>query len=63
VVAFRLLARVFEALALAPSKGSLTDSSLGGRAKTGMVRIGTSPSKPGMGEIKLSKAYIQKNKI
>jgi hypothetical protein len=59
VVAFHLPARVFEALALAPVDGSLTDSSLGGQVKTGMAGIRMSPPKPVMGEIKLSKAYIQ----
>jgi hypothetical protein len=63
VVSFRLLARVFEALALAPVEGSLMDSSLGGQVKTRMAEIRTSPLKPRMGEIKLSKAYIQTNKI
>jgi hypothetical protein len=57
--AFRLPARVFEALALAPVEGSPMDSSLGGRVETGMSRNEMSPSKPGMGEIKLSKASIQ----
>jgi hypothetical protein len=54
-----LLDRVFEALALAPVEGSLTDSSLGGRAKIGTTGIGMSLSKLGTGEIKLSKACIQ----
>jgi hypothetical protein len=43
--------------------GSLTNSLLGGRAKTGMTRIRMSPWKLGMGEIKLSKACIQTNKV
>jgi hypothetical protein len=38
------------------------DSSLGGRLETGVTRIGMSPSKSGMGEIKLSKACIQTKK-
>jgi hypothetical protein len=59
VVAFCLPARVFEELALAPTEGSLTDSSPGGQAKIGMVGNGMSASKLGMGEIKLSKACIQ----
>jgi hypothetical protein len=42
-VAFRLPTQVFKALALAPAEGSLTGSSLGGRAKTGMTGIGMSP--------------------
>jgi hypothetical protein len=57
-VAFYLPARVMRALASALAEGSLLDSSLGGRAKTGMVRTGMSPSKTGMGEMKLSKACI-----
>jgi hypothetical protein len=61
-VAFRLPARVFEALALGLMEGSLADSSLGGRAETRMAGIRTSPSKPGTGEVKLSKACIQTNK-
>jgi hypothetical protein len=62
-IAFCLLAQVFEALALAPVEGSLADLSPGGRAKTRMARIRTSTLKSGMGEIKMSKAYIQTNKI
>jgi hypothetical protein len=57
-VAFHLPARVMRALASALVKGSLLDSSLGGQAKTGMARTGMSPSKTGMGEMKLSKACI-----
>jgi hypothetical protein len=59
VVGFHLPARVFEALALAPVDGSLTDSSPGGQAENGTAGIRISPSKPVMGEIKLSKACIQ----
>jgi hypothetical protein len=58
-----LLAQAFEALALALVEGSLTGSSLGGRAKIGMAGIRMSRSKLGMGEIKLSRAYIQTNKV
>jgi hypothetical protein len=61
--AFRLLGRVFEALALALMEGSLMGSSLGGWAETRMTGIGMSPPKPGMREINLSKAYIQTNKV
>jgi hypothetical protein len=57
-VAFHLPARVLEALALALTDGSLVDSPPGHRAKIGIAGIGMSPSNPGMGEIKLSKAYI-----
>jgi hypothetical protein len=35
------------------------DSSQGGRAKIGTAKIGTSPSKLGMGEIQISKVCIQ----
>jgi hypothetical protein len=42
---FRLSARDFKVLALAPAEGSLIDSSPGGRAKIEMVGIGISPSK------------------
>jgi hypothetical protein len=63
VAAFRLLDRVFEALALDPVVGSLAGSLLGGRAKTGTTRIRMSPWKLVMGEIKLSKACIQTNKV
>jgi hypothetical protein len=49
---------MFEVPALAPVEGSLVGSSLGDHAETEIVRIGMSPSKPGMGEIKLSKACI-----
>jgi hypothetical protein len=58
---FFLPAWVFKALALV--EGSLVDSSLGGQAKTRMVGIGMSPSKPGMGEMKLSNACIQIKEI
>jgi hypothetical protein len=58
-VAFHLPAQVLRALAPAPTEGSLIDSSSGGRAETGMVGIEMSPSKPAMGEMKLSKACIQ----
>jgi hypothetical protein len=60
---FRLPTQVFDALALAPAVGSLLDSPPGGRAKTGTIEIRMSPSKLGMGEMKLSKTYIQTNKI
>jgi hypothetical protein len=50
-------------LALALAEGSLMDSPLGGQAKIGMVGIEMSPSKLGMGEMKLSKACIQIDKI
>jgi hypothetical protein len=55
---FRLQARVLGVLALEPVGGSLKDSTPGSRAKIGMARIGTSPSNPGMGEMKLSKSCI-----
>jgi hypothetical protein len=58
-VAFRLPARVFKVMALAPTEGSLIDSSPGVQAKTGMAWIGISLLKPGMGEMKLSIVCIQ----
>jgi hypothetical protein len=58
-MAFRLPARVFRALALALAEGSPVDLSPGGQAKTGIAGIRISPSKPGMGEMKLSNACIQ----
>jgi hypothetical protein len=59
VVAFCLSARVFKVITLASTDGSLIGSSPGGRFKIGMAGIRISPSKPGMGEMKLSNAYIQ----
>jgi hypothetical protein len=58
-ITFRLLARVFDARALALADGSLADSPLGDRAKTRIAGKGMSPLNLGMREIKLSKAYIQ----
>jgi hypothetical protein len=49
--------------ALAPVEGSLSASSPGGWAETGIAGIGISPSKLGMGEMKLSKACIQTIKV
>jgi hypothetical protein len=60
VVAFRLPAWVLEASTLASIDRSLPDSPLGDQAETGMAGIMMSPSNLGIGEIKLSKAYIQK---
>jgi hypothetical protein len=56
--AFRLLARVREALSLDPVEGPWDDYTPGSRVETGMVGIRISPSNPGMGEEKLSKSYI-----
>jgi hypothetical protein len=50
-------------LALDPVEGSSGDSLLGSQGEIGMAGIGTSPSNLGMGEIKLSKSYIQEIKI
>jgi hypothetical protein len=58
-----LSARVFEILALALGEGLWIDLPLGGRAETWMAIIGILLSKPGMGEMKLSKACIRMNKI
>jgi hypothetical protein len=52
--AFRLQARVLEALALDPVEGSSEDSTPGSQADIGMA-----PSNPGMGEMRLSKSCIQ----
>jgi hypothetical protein len=57
--ALRLKAQVHEALALDPAEGPWEDSIPGSRAETGMAGIGISPSNPRVGEIKLSKSYIQ----
>jgi hypothetical protein len=51
--------RVLDALALALDYGSLLDSPLGDRAETRITGIGMSPSTPGMGEMKLSRACIR----
>jgi hypothetical protein len=51
--------RVLDALALALDYGSLVDSPLGDRAETRITGIGMSPSNPGMGEMKLSRACIR----
>jgi hypothetical protein len=59
VVAFRLLARVFDMPKLAPVEGSSMASPLGGWAEMGIAQIGMSPSKLGIGEMKLSKSYIR----
>jgi hypothetical protein len=57
VVAFHLPTRVFRVLD--PVEGTHIDSSPGGRAETGMAGIRMSLWKPGTGEMKLSKAWIQ----
>jgi hypothetical protein len=51
--------RVLDVLPLAPVEGLLPTSPLGGSTETGMARIGISPSKLGMGEMKLSRICIQ----
>jgi hypothetical protein len=61
--AFRLQARVLEALALDLAEGSSKDSARGSRAKIGMAGIGISPSNPGIIKMKLSKSCIQEIKI
>jgi hypothetical protein len=62
-LAFRLPARVLGMLALALVEGSLSASPPRGWAGTGTVGIGMSPSKPGMGQMKLSKARVQAIKV
>jgi hypothetical protein len=49
--------------ALALVEGSLSASPPGGWAESGIAGIEMSPSKPRMGEKKLSKAYIQTIKV
>jgi hypothetical protein len=61
--AFRLQARVLEALALGMAVGSSEDSAPGTWADIRMTGIGMSPSNPRMGKIKLSKSCIQEIKI
>jgi hypothetical protein len=63
VAALRFPARVLDTPTLTSADGSLTDSQLGDRAETGTAGIRMSPSNPGMGEMKLSSAYIQTHKI
>jgi hypothetical protein len=58
VVAFHLPGRVLDVPALALVEGLLLALPPIGWAETGMVGIGMSPSKPGMGEMKLSKDCI-----
>jgi hypothetical protein len=58
MVVLHFHARVFNAPTLAPADESLANSPLGDRAETGNAGIGMSPSNLGMGEIKLSRAYI-----
>jgi hypothetical protein len=53
-----LFACLPESSALAPVEGSLSASPSGG-----WVEIGMSPSKPGVGKMKLSKACIQTIKV
>jgi hypothetical protein len=62
-VAFCLAAQLLNVLALASVEGSLSASPPRGWAETGIAGIRMSPSKPGMGEMKLSKAWIQTNKV
>jgi hypothetical protein len=57
--AFRVLARILEALALDLVEGFLEDSAPGSRAEIGMAGIGMSPSNLGIGKLKLSKSCIQ----
>jgi hypothetical protein len=63
-VTLRLPARVLEDPALGPFDDALADSTLGVRTEVETVGIGVSPLRPGIGEMKLSKACNQtyKNK-
>jgi hypothetical protein len=56
LVAFRFPAQDFKELTLAVAEGLLVDSSPEVQVESGTVRTRTSPLKPGMGEMKLSKA-------
>jgi hypothetical protein len=58
-VAFRLLARVLDAPTLDPVEGSSMASPPGEQVMMGIAIIGMSTSKPGMGEMKLSKSFIR----
>jgi hypothetical protein len=58
-VAFRLLARVFDAPTLDPAEWSSMALPPREWVKTRIAKIGMSPSKPGMGEMKLSKSFIR----
>jgi hypothetical protein len=62
-VTFHLLARVLTTSGLALVDGALSALPLGGWVETRIARIGMSPSKLGMGEMKLSKACIQTIKV
>jgi hypothetical protein len=58
-VAFHLLARVLDAPTLDPVEGSSMASPPGEQVMTRIAVIGMSTSKPGMGEMKLSKSFIR----
>jgi hypothetical protein len=58
-VALRFPDWVFHAPALYPPDKSFADSLLGDQVEAGIARIGMSPSNPGKGEVRLSKACIQ----
>jgi hypothetical protein len=60
VVSLCLFARVLEDSALGPALESSVDSPLRVWAEIEMAEIRISPSKLGIGEMKLSKAYTQK---
>jgi membrane protein implicated in regulation of membrane protease activity len=62
VVALCLLARVLEDPALEPTVESSANSPLGDRDEIGMAGIMISPSKPGIGKMKLSKVCTQRFK-
>jgi hypothetical protein len=55
-ISFRLPARVLDDLALGFAKESSVDLVLGARAEIGLAEIRSSPLKPGIVELKLSKA-------
>jgi hypothetical protein len=61
-MALSLPARVPDNLALEQVDESSADLAPRSRAKIGMVEIRISPSKPGIGEMKLSRTYIRRSR-
>jgi hypothetical protein len=62
-VALRLSARVFDEPAHEFSNVAPTKSAFGPRAEIGVARIGVSPSKSGICDTKLSRAYNESRDI
>jgi hypothetical protein len=57
--AFHLSPRFLEALTLDPVEGSLEDSTFGSWVEIGMAEIRILPSNPRIGEMKMSKSFVQ----